>query len=126
MAFPNGRWIAQWFVCSALLGGCGEEIYRYETRLHSDGSLERAIYQPCSQTPEEAIKPVLWQAITFVEERPHESWDGPISKLPWHPDDQKARLRGGLGLVRIAGKDPRPLRETDSRWETSGSIRPTL
>jgi hypothetical protein len=67
----------------ALAGGC--EQYRIETVLHPDGSVERAVYQPESATPEEARKAQLWEKVTHApspDEAEKQGWSGKVRDLP--------------------------------------------
>jgi hypothetical protein len=69
-----------------LLTGC-PSVYRSETVLHSDGSVERAIYQELKDTPAQVQNPRLWKQTTFApkpEELEKQGFAGPISHLPIH------------------------------------------
>jgi hypothetical protein len=83
------------FVAVLLLGaaasGCRQD-FRSETVLHDDGSVERAVYQPASETPAAAQRPPVWNQITFApnpEELQKQGWPGPIAHLPILPAGQQ-------------------------------------
>jgi hypothetical protein len=49
----------------ATVPGCQRVLYRAETILHADGSVDRAIYQPLEATPKDDRDPKRWQRVTF-------------------------------------------------------------
>jgi len=63
-----------------LLAGCEAKIYRAETVVHPDGSINRAVYQPDDETPE-AARGAAWESTTFAPRVPHEKWDQSIREL---------------------------------------------
>jgi hypothetical protein len=72
-----------------LLAGLGSAgcatVYRSETVLHDDGSVERAIYQPSNDTPAGAKVPALWKQVTYVPDPDNlekQGMAGPITRLP--------------------------------------------
>jgi hypothetical protein len=72
----------------ALLSAGCQQVYRSETVLHPDGSVERAIYQEAKDTPAEAQNPRLWKQTTFApkpEDLDKQGYVGPIAHLPIHP-----------------------------------------
>lgn len=74
--------------------GCDE--YRLETILYSDGSVDRAIYQPEKDTPAEARKADRWRQVTFApppDKAVKEGWSGLIRDLPikW-PNNERPYL----------------------------------
>lgn len=72
-----------------VLSGCGVHEFRSETTLHSDGSVERAIYQPQSETPEPAQSRELWQQTTWAGEIGEDDWVGSIRDLPIRAEPEK-------------------------------------
>jgi hypothetical protein len=72
--------------------GC-QQTFRSETVLHDDGSVERAVYQPASQTPAAAQRPQVWKQVTAAPnptELEKQGWAGPIAHLPIRaPDKEK-------------------------------------
>ena len=83
------------FVTVLLLGvaasGCRQD-FRSETVLHDDGSVERAVYQPASETPAAVQLPPVWNLTTFApnpEELERQGWPGPITRLPILPAAQQ-------------------------------------
>lgn len=79
-------------ILSAGLAGC-QMHYRAETVLHSDGSVERAIYQDPAKTPEAAKRPELWEKIVAAPPPPQlekRGWSGSIRQLPG-PDSTDGR-----------------------------------
>jgi hypothetical protein len=80
-------------VLSAVVGlavsGCDE--YRIETVLYSDGSADRAIYQPAEDTPKDARRSDRWQQVTFAPapaKAAKEGWSGLIRDLPLKGPDK--------------------------------------
>lgn len=75
----------------ALLGlmsaGCDTDHFLAETRLQTDGSLERVVYLPLAQVPEAVQKSAVWQErrnlsrVTSVEQHQH-----PLSDLIRRPE----------------------------------------
>lgn len=77
----SGRlWVLAFLVVGA--AGCGQKLYRAETTLHADGSVDRAIYQLREETPEAALRPQIWKGTTHAPRIGPEKWEGPIAKLP--------------------------------------------
>lgn len=72
-----------------VLAGCGVHEFRSETTLHSDGSVERAIYQPKSETPEPAQSRELWQQMTWAGEILGDKWAGSIRDLPIRTEPER-------------------------------------
>ncbi|MGD9722211.1 MAG: hypothetical protein AB7O59_11790 [Pirellulales bacterium] len=70
--------------CSALamICGCGQRLYRAETKLDADGRVSRAVYQPIEDTPAEARDPRLWSGVNYAVEIPPDKWAGTIRELP--------------------------------------------
>jgi len=62
--------------------GCSQEIFRAETVLHNDGSIDRAIYQPVKEMPETALAADLWEGRTYAAEIADRQWEHPIRELP--------------------------------------------
>jgi len=63
----------------ALLG-C--EYYRAETKLFDDGTVERAIYQPLDETPQDVQEAKHWSTVTYSLEIEHDDWESSITGLP--------------------------------------------
>ncbi len=61
------RLLAAVLLACALAAGC-RATYRAETTLHADGRVERAIFQPLTDTPEAVRRPELWEQVTFAPE----------------------------------------------------------
>jgi hypothetical protein len=79
--------------------GC-RQVYRSETVLRDDGSVERAVYQPASETPAAAQRPPVWKQITFApnpEELEKKGWTGPISHLPLRAVDKDRQYFAAWG-----------------------------
>lgn len=79
-------------VASLLAGiaGCGQEVFRAETKLEANGRVTRAIFQPKGETPESVRKPGVWSGgMTYSVERPAGPWSAPISSLPVLPEAEK-------------------------------------
>ena len=66
--------------------GC--DSFRSETRLHEDGRVERAIYQPTESLPLAAKEPQRWKAVTYSFQIDDSEWEGPISALPINEDSE--------------------------------------
>lgn len=77
------------FTCLVLVG-CGVHEFRSETTLHSDGSVERAIYQPQNETPEPARSRELWQQTTWAGEILGDKWTGSIRDLPIRTEPERS------------------------------------
>jgi hypothetical protein len=80
-------WHCRWHllaVCALAFGsvGCGQALHRAETELRPDGSLERAILQPVTSTPEEAIAATRWTAQTYSPAPTANQEVAPIKELP--------------------------------------------
>ncbi|MGH7201552.1 MAG: hypothetical protein ACREJB_13155 [Planctomycetaceae bacterium] len=89
-----------------LLCGCGEQFYRAETVLHSDGQIDRAIYQHRDQTPAEVESLPQWEAVTHAAEIPDAEWDGDIRALPFAPRDEQHPYFAAWGRFESADKLP--------------------
>lgn len=76
------------FTCLVLVG-CSVHEFRSEMTLHSDGSVERAIYQPQTETPEPAQSRELWQQTTWAGEIREDHWIGSIRDLPIRAEPEK-------------------------------------
>jgi hypothetical protein len=71
--------------------GCGG-TYRAETVLHSDGSLDRTVYQPAGETPEPVKQARVWKQITFApkpEDLDKQGWPDALAMLPAHAQDEQ-------------------------------------
>lgn len=76
--------------CLAGIVGCGQEVFRAETKLEANGRVTRAIFQPKAETPESIRKPGVWSGgMTYSVERPAEPWSTPISSLPIVPETER-------------------------------------
>jgi hypothetical protein len=76
-------------VVGLAVSGCDE--YRIETVLYSDGSVDRAIYQPAEDTPKDARKSDRWKQVTFApapDKAAKEGWSGLIRDLPLKAPDR--------------------------------------
>lgn len=73
-------------ICVAALSGCKVGYFHAETTLSSDGSVERAILQPKSKTPDAAREPVSWEKTGFTAEKSFDDFAGDIRKLPLADD----------------------------------------
>jgi hypothetical protein len=80
------RILAAALVLSSTLSlGCPSSVYRGETVLHDDGSLDRAVYQPLADTPEPARAANLWKQVTYAvtpDTLKKENFMGGITDLP--------------------------------------------
>src|SRR5689334_20316340 len=79
--------------------GC-QQTFRSETVLHDDGSVERAVYQPASQTPAAAQRPGVWKQVTAApnpNELEKQGWAGPIAHLPIRAPDKEKEYVGAWG-----------------------------
>jgi hypothetical protein len=76
-------------VLAAVPAGC-QSVYRSETVLHDDGSVERSIYQEAKETPAEVQNPRLWTQTTFApkpDALEKQGFAGPIAYLPIQGSD---------------------------------------
>jgi hypothetical protein len=69
--------------------GCEPKLYRAETVLHADGSVERAIYQGVEATTADAQKAGVWNGSTYAGRIEHERWSGSIADLPQADRDER-------------------------------------
>jgi hypothetical protein len=74
-------WIILGFI-PLIQTGCSVDYFRAETILHSDGSVDRAIYQPRGETPKTVNDPEIWKSVTWSDEIKTEDWRGSIRDLP--------------------------------------------
>lgn len=74
---PHVAWIAAFFLC-----GCSADYFRSETELHSDGRIDRAIFQPAQNTPPEARQDAAWSEVRMHERIAPDAWNGSIRDLP--------------------------------------------
>lgn len=78
-------------LAAILLAATGCDVYRIETVLNSDGSVDRAIYQPAEGTPNVAQNAVLWKQITYApppDASEKAGWSGLIRDLPLKGPDK--------------------------------------
>ena len=75
--------------------GCSADYYRAETRLHSDGQIDRAIYQPVESIPEKARRAKLWKETRKVKKVEDSAWTGQIADLPGWTDGGDAPYFAG-------------------------------
>lgn len=68
-------------VCLLLISGCKVGYFHAETTLHPDGSVDRAILQPVSSTPEAALKPGVWDESGMTSEKSFAEFSGGIRDL---------------------------------------------
>ena len=92
-------------VCTALCG-CGVEYYESETTLYSDGSVERAVYQPQSKTPKAAQDRRLWEQVTYASEICLEERGQSIRELPPAAPDKDHDYFAAWGRFASADKIP--------------------
>ena len=74
-------------VISLFQPGCSVDYFRAETILHSDGSVDRAIYQPKKETPKAAQDSKIWKAVTWSGEIKTQDWEGSIRDLPFKKEN---------------------------------------
>ena len=87
-------------------GGCGKLVYRAETTLNADGSVDRAIFQPQRETPAEVLQAERWQQVTYSPEREPEKWEKPISELPTTAPDKDLPYVAAWGHFKSAADLP--------------------
>jgi hypothetical protein len=100
--------VAGSLVLTAGSAGCGA-VYRCETVLHSDGSVERAIYQAESETPKAARRPGLWEKIGNAPEPKdlqEENWSGSIRELLKRPAGKNMNYLAAWGRFKDPGAIP--------------------
>jgi hypothetical protein len=79
----NRIWIALAAATAALVTtGCQPKLYRAETVLHDDGSVQRAIYQPVESSLSDAQRAGVWQGFTYAPRIAPDKWTGSIAELP--------------------------------------------
>jgi len=86
--------------------GCSADYYRAETRVHSDGSVDRAIYQPRKETPRKSRRVDVWKGTTAAERIEPGDWLGPIDELPTAKEDDKHPYFVAWGSFKSADKIP--------------------
>jgi hypothetical protein len=89
-----------------LLSGCSADYYRAETRLHSDGQIDRAIYQPADSVPEKARQAKLWKETRGAYRIKRGDWSGRIADTSAWTDDEEAPYFAGWN--RFASVDEIP------------------
>lgn len=87
MSRPLTRSLAAALLVGGVLSlGCQTNVYRSETVLHDDGSVDRAVYQPDNDAfPEAARKDALWKQTTYApnpDALKKMNFMGAISELP--------------------------------------------
>ncbi|REK17191.1 MAG: hypothetical protein DWQ37_06900 [Planctomycetota bacterium] len=101
------QWAGLTVAATLFLSGCEARIFRAETVIHDDGSLERAVYQPADETPDDVQQADLWQQITYSERADHDKFTGPISELPYAAKDKDHPYFAAWGTFASAEKLPR-------------------
>jgi hypothetical protein len=84
--------------------GCAT-VYRSETVLHDDGSIDRAIYQPGGDTPEAAKASPAWTQTTYAPDPDgleKQGQTGPISSLAVLPPGQERPYFAAWGKFKSA------------------------
>jgi hypothetical protein len=96
-----------------LLAGLGSAgcatVYRSETVLHDDGSVERAIYQPANDTPAAAKVEVVWKQATYAPDPDgleKQGQSGPITSLAVLPAAQERPYFAAWGRFKSARELP--------------------
>ncbi len=90
----------------AIAAGC-LSVYRSETTLFADGSVERAIYQPESQTPKAVQRPDSWKQVTYAGEPPPGiSSAKSIKELPIQPPGEKRNYFAAWGKFALPNQIP--------------------
>jgi hypothetical protein len=93
----------------ATIGGCQRVLYRAETILHEDGSVERAIYQPVDATPEAARDPTRWRRVTFAQSPDildKQGWPVSLRQFPDHQHNDGYDYFAAYQEFRSAGSIP--------------------
>jgi formylglycine-generating enzyme required for sulfatase activity len=72
--------LAGLLVVAALQAACYETQY-VDTVIHTDGSVERAIAQDISRTPEAVQRPGIWRETRVATSGPDDPWDGSLAAL---------------------------------------------
>jgi hypothetical protein len=104
--------LSGWILCAcsalALLitAGCGQSLYRAETKLAADGSIRRAIYQPADDTTALARDPRVWSGVTYAPEIRAEKWRGSIRDLPPAEQNKERSYFAAWGQFASADKLP--------------------
>lgn len=88
------------------LSGCSADYYRAETRLHSDGQIDRAIYQPASTVPEKARRADVWDNTRGAYRIKRGDWSDRIADTSEWTDDEEAPYFAGWN--RFASVDEIP------------------
>lgn len=107
----------------AALCGCGQEIYRAETRLLDDGRIDRAIYQPAARTPAEAQEAARWTTTTRAVQIRDEDWQGTIRALPQAGADDKHPYFAAWGTFASVDQLPDNFREAAPEGLPDGTLR---
>jgi len=76
------------------LAGCASDTYRYETVLHSEGFVDRAIYQPDLKDQS------AWNFVTGAAKISHDEWDSSIFELPAAVQDDDHPYLAAWGTFR--------------------------
>jgi hypothetical protein len=91
--------------------GCGQKLYRAETRLEADGRVSRAIYQPADDTPLDARAAEVWTKTTYAAEIRPENWSGSIRDLPAAAADKDHPYFAAWGEFKSPEKVPATYRK---------------
>ena len=105
--FQYSRWLA----ALVLLAGCDPKTYRAETVLHGDGSISRAVYQPASETPDEARESAAWEVKTYAPRVPHDEWNDTIRSLPAATQDKDRPYFAAWGKFSATDQLPQTFRK---------------
>ncbi|MEX2114546.1 MAG: hypothetical protein WD845_15230 [Pirellulales bacterium] len=89
-----------------VVSGCGQQLYRAETKLFADGQVRRAIYQPIEDTPLEALAPAAWTGVTYAVEIAPDAWHGTIDQLPSAQRDKDTAYFAAWGQFASPAKLP--------------------
>lgn len=80
--------VRQFLIIGAIVvSGCKVEYFHTQTTVFPDGSIERAILQPGSRTPDEAKDPAVWDRMTWSTEKSFDAFHGDIRRTPQADSD---------------------------------------
>ena len=123
--YANGFRYLLLVAIACFISACDKE-FRSETEVNSDGSIQRAIYQPLNNTPDEAQDPSHWERVTLAKEHSFDKWTGSIRNLPLDPilEKDKTKFFAAWGSFDSVDEIPLHYRVCATGMEASAQLIP--
>jgi formylglycine-generating enzyme required for sulfatase activity len=90
-------WRFAGLLAAGLLQAACYETQYVDTVVHPDGSVDRAIAQDTSLTPEAAQRPGVWRETRMAKAGPEDPWDGALAALPAATNKDEEKLFSASG-----------------------------